>query len=108
ARLWEHEQDYVGGGSVDPQDPNVVYISAPIDPRDQSKLAKHEIFKGMTPDGGSTWSWVPITRNSSRDNLRPIVPQWNSDRTALLWFRGTARRSQDYVTQVVGIIEPNR
>jgi hypothetical protein len=105
ARLWDREQDYIGGGAVDPQNPNIVYISTPIDPRDEKKTPKHEMFKGVTSDGGATWKWTPITQNSSVDNLRPIVPQWKSDRTALLWLRGNMRRSQDYDMQVVGIIE---
>ena len=105
AWLWNSEQDYIGGGSVDPQNPTIVYISTPIDPRDDKKTPKHEIFKGVTADGGATWKWTPITQNSTLDNLRPIVPQWKSDRTALLWLRGNMRRSQDYDMQVVGIIE---
>jgi hypothetical protein len=108
ARLWAAEQDYIGGGAIDPQHPEAVYISAPIDPRDNSKLAKHEIFKGTTSDGGATWAWKPITYNSTQSNLRPIVPQWQSDRTALLWLRGSMSRSQDYNMQVVGTIEPRQ
>jgi hypothetical protein len=104
--LWAAEQDYVGGAAVDPQDGNVVYISAPIDPRDGSALAKHEIFKGVTPDGGDTWQWTPVTLNSSVANLRPVVPRWTSDRTAVLWCRGTMRSSQDYDMKIVGVIEP--
>jgi hypothetical protein len=106
ASLWSWERDYVGGGAVDPQDRSVVYISAAIDPRDAAKLAHHEIFRGATADGGSTWTWRPITRNSSVENLRPVVPQWYSGRTALVWCRGTMRNSQDYDMQIVGIIEP--
>ena len=52
AWLWNSEQDYIGGGSVDPQNPTIVYISTPIDPRDDKKTPKHEIFKGVTADGG--------------------------------------------------------
>ena len=104
--LWAAEQDYVGGAAVDPQDRNVVYISAPFDPRDGAALAKHEIFKGVTPDGGDTWQWTPITLNSSVENLRPVVPRWKSDRTAVLWCRGTMRSSQDYDMKIVGVIEP--
>ena len=55
--LWPGEQDYVGGAAVDPQDRNIVYISVPIDPRDDAALAKHEIFKGVTSDDGATWGW---------------------------------------------------
>ena len=104
--LWPGEQDYVGGAAVDPQDRNIVYISASIDPRDDTKLAKHEIFKGVTSDDGATWGWTPITLNSSVANLRPVVPRWNSDRTAVLWCRGTMRSSQDYDMKIVGTIEP--
>jgi hypothetical protein len=104
-RLWNYEEDYVGGAAVDPQDPNTVYISTPIDPRQGMPLAKHEIFKGVTSDSGKTWSWEPITFGSSVDNLRPVVPQWNSDRVAILWCRGIVRSSQNYNTRIVGIIE---
>ena len=104
--LWPDEQDYVGGAAVDPQDRNIVYISAPIDPRDDAALARHEIFKGVTSDDGATWGWTPITLNSSVANLRPVVPRWNSDRTAVLWCRGTMRSSQDYDMKIVGTIEP--
>ncbi|HTQ38178.1 MAG TPA: BNR-4 repeat-containing protein [Pirellulales bacterium] len=105
ARLWEHEQDYIGGGSLDPDDPSVLYISVPIDPRDNTPLTKHEIFKGQTTDGGAAWLWTPITQNSSVDNLRPIVRHWNPGATAVLWLRGNMRRSQDYDMQVVGVID---
>ena len=62
--------------------------------------------KGVTPDGGDTWQWTPITLNSSVENLRPVVPRWKSDRTAVLWCRGTMRSSQDYDMKIVGVIEP--
>jgi hypothetical protein len=105
ARLWSSEEDYIGGAAIDPQDCNIVYISTPIDPRDEGKLDKHEIFKGITSDGGANWTWRPITLNSRVDNLRPIVPQWTSGHTALLWCRGTMYTSQSYNMQIVGIIE---
>ena len=34
----------------------------------------HEIFEGVTADGGVSWNWRAITRNSTVDNIRPIVP----------------------------------
>ena len=106
ARLWSSEEDYIGGAAIDPQDCRFVYISTPIDPRDERDLDKHEIFKGVTADGGANWAWAPITFNSRFDNLRPIVPQWSSGHTALLWCRGTMHTSQSYSMQIVGIIEP--
>ena len=45
-----------------------------------------------------------MTANSSRDNFRPIVPAWNRDNTALLWFRGTYTSAQIFSTQVVGVL----
>jgi hypothetical protein len=105
ARLWDYEQDYTGVGAIHPHDTNVVYISTPFDPRDQSPLAKHEIFKGVTGDGGATWQWTAITKNSSVGNFRPIIPVWDADHTAVLWFRGTMDRSQRYDAAIVGIIE---
>lgn len=105
AKLWLAEQDYTGGAAVDPTDPNIVYISTPIDPREGTKLAHHEIYKGVTGDGGTTWAWSAITQNSTTDNLRPIVPQWDKEHTAILWFRGKMDRSQDFDTAIVGIVE---
>jgi hypothetical protein len=104
ARLWNSEEDYIGGGCVDPQNKNVVYISTAIDPRNEKKLAKHELFKGTTADGGSTWNWTPITLNSSVDNMRPIVPLWKTADAPLLWLRGSMSRSQIYNMQVVAIL----
>ncbi len=105
ARLWRSEEDYIGGGSIDPHNADTVYISTPIDPRDEAKLAKHEIFKGVTADGGATWNWTPITRSSTVDNLRPIVPRWDAAHQGVLWLRGSMSRSQDYNMQVVGLVE---
>jgi hypothetical protein len=73
-KLYASEQDYTGLGALCPNDPNTIYLSTPYDPRDDTNLGVHEIFKGVTTDHGATWSWTAITRNSVRDNLRPIVP----------------------------------
>jgi hypothetical protein len=108
ARLWASEQDYTGVGAIHPHDVNVVYISTPIDPRDSSTLKAHEIFKGVTTDGGATWQWTAITQNSSVGNFRPIIPAWDADHTAVLWFRGTMDRSQRYDAAIVGIIESSK
>jgi hypothetical protein len=103
-KLYDSEQDYVGLGALHPNDPHIVYISTPIDPRNDMTLAHREIFQGVTCDNGMTFQWTPITWNSSRDNLRPIVPAWNSSNMVLLWFRGTYNTAQIYAEEVVGII----
>jgi hypothetical protein len=103
--MYSSEQDYVGLGALHPNDPNVIYISTPFDPRDDTNLNVHEIFKGVTADYGATWTWTPITRNSVRDNFRPIVPVWDENNTALLWWRGTYLSAQNFDAAVVGLIE---
>jgi hypothetical protein len=104
-KLYASEQDYTGLGALCPNDPSTIYLSTPYDPRDDTNLGVHEIFKGVTSDQGATWSWTPITRNSVRDNLRPIVPAWDKNNTVLLWFRGTYSSAQLFDAAVVGILD---
>jgi hypothetical protein len=104
-KLFSSEEDYTGLGALQPNDPNTIYISSAYDPRNDSSLSKHEIFKGVTVDHGAAWSWTPVTWNSTRDNLRPIVPQWDTLHSALLWWRGTYNNAQSFDAAVVGIID---
>lgn len=103
--LYSPENDYTGLGSLDPSDPNRLFISTKIDPRDQTQLARYEIFEGNTSDGGVSWDWNAITYNSLADNLRPIVPKWDEDHTALLWMRGTYTTYTNYNLNIVGLTE---
>ncbi len=105
AKMYSSEQDYVGLGALHPDDPSTIYLSMPFDPRDDANLGVREIFKGVTADNGATWSWTPITRNSVRDNFRPIVPAWDKNNTALLWWRGTYYSAGSFDAAVVGILE---
>lgn len=106
--LWDREQDYTGLGAIDPADLDTLYLSTPIDPRTGARTAHHELYRGRTGDGGTTWGWEPITTDSPVDNLRPIVVPGVPGRTVLLWFRGTMTRSQHYATEVVARISPDR
>jgi hypothetical protein len=106
-KMYSSEQDYTGLGALHPNNPNVIYISTPFDPRDNTDLVLREIFKGTTSDNGLSWTWTQITQNSTVSNFRPIVPAWDSDHTALLWWRGTYSTAQRFDAAVVGIIEQN-
>ncbi len=64
----------------------------------------HELFEGITTDGGATWHWTTITADSTADNLRPIIPIWDSDQRALLWLRGVYTKYTEYDLDVVAII----
>ena len=48
---------------------------------------------------------MPITRQSTYDNLRPIVPRWDDRRTALLWMRGTyVHNHGEWYSSIVGLV----
>jgi len=113
-RLYPGEDDYTGLASLDRRNPNVVYISTDADPSTGKPLVSaadknrhYELFRGTTSDSGKTWSWQPITANSTVDNLRPVVPQWDDAPTALVWMRGTYRSNRgQWTTAVVATILP--
>ncbi len=99
------EEDYLGGAALDPDDPHVIYVSTNIDPRDNStEYPVNEIWKGVSCDDGASFQWEPVTMNSPNENLRPAVPKWDAQNTALLWFRGNYQTAQMYSAQVVGIL----
>ncbi|HYV35893.1 MAG TPA: BNR-4 repeat-containing protein [Gemmataceae bacterium] len=113
-RLYSGEDDYTGLASFDRNQLNVVYLSTDADPVTGKPLISsadmrrhHEIFRGTTAEAGKTWRWQPITANSSMDNLRPIVPQWQDPRTALVWMRGSYQNNRgEWTTAVVATILP--
>jgi len=53
---------------------------------------------------GDSWTWTPVTMNSTLDNLRPIVVSDGGARKVLLWLRGTYRAYTDYQQQVLMLI----
>ena len=113
-RLYPFEDDYSGLATLDPKNPNGIYISTDAEPKTGVPLISradgkrhYELFKGTTADEGQTWIWSPITKDSTVDNLRPLVPKWNDSRTALVWMRGEYRHNHgDWDTAVVALILP--
>lgn len=108
--LYAGEDDYSGLVALDPDRPDVAYISTNADPVSGAPLVSaadrrrhHEIFRGITADDGASWSWTSITRDSTEDNLRPIIPPRDGGWTMLLWLRGTYRAFTDYDLEVVGL-----
>ncbi|MEE1974248.1 Ig-like domain-containing protein, partial [Maribacter flavus] len=96
--LYDREEDYSGGITIDPDNPNVIYLSTnaanPFDLTWQDTNIplntndRYEIWKGETSDGGLTFSWQPITQNSTSDHLRPIVPKNHGQSQHAIWFSG--------------------
>lgn len=102
-KLFADEQDYTGLGALHPETPNIIFVSTSVDPRDDTTLlTRHELFEGVTCDGGTTWHWAPLTQDSKVDNIRPVVPKWDASHTLLLWLSGTYNTSQLYRLAVVG------
>lgn len=111
-RLYKDEDDYTGGVALDPRNPDVVYISTDADPVTGAPLISatdgqrhHELFKGVTSDGGATFKWTALTKDSDADNLRPLVPIWKDARTAVIWMRGKYEHNRGpWSTKVVAMI----
>ncbi len=113
-RLYSSQADYTGLGALNPNDPNTIYISTKFDPRavqpgvfdsNQEVSTVHEIWKGVTTNHGDSFTWTPITQNSVQANLRPIMPSWTGNDSALLWYRGNYNTAQSSDAAIVGIVE---
>ena len=65
---------------------------------------KREIWRGTTCDNGASFKWTPVTANSTKDNIRPLVPKWDASHTALLWMRGTYTSAQSLEESLVGTL----
>jgi hypothetical protein len=96
-----------------PGDPSRVFVSTNADPSTGGPLVssadrkRHwEAFKGETKDGGRSWRFHPVTRDSAADNLRPMVPRATGPGEVLLWLRGTYRSYTDYSLEAVGLLPP--
>ena len=112
--LYKGEEHYTGLVALDPADPDTLYISTDADPTTGAPLISaadqqrhYEIFAGRTRNGGITWTWRPVTKDSDADNIRPIVPIGCDSHQVLLWLRGTLTSFVQYDLDVVGIVEPN-
>lgn len=109
--LYEAERDYAGGICLDPENPNVLYLSSnaaePFNLRDTAKVRlrandRYELFRGVTTDGGLSFQWTPVTKDSAEENLRPYLPRGHGGSPAVLWFRGRYTKYTDYRCAVVG------
>jgi hypothetical protein len=109
--LYSAQPHYTGLVALHPHDPDRVFVSTDVHPSTGDPLVSardgrrhHELFEGVTTNGGQTWDWRAVTADSTVDNIRPIVPIWEGERTALLWLRGTYTTYQNYDLDVVGVV----
>jgi BNR repeat-containing family member/Bacterial TSP3 repeat len=110
--LFSTEDDYGGGISIDPENPNIIYLSSnAANPFDLATLAPalnpnngiYEIYRGVTSDGGASWAWEAITSNSNASNMRPFVPEDHGRNEAVVWFRGRYTTFLNYDCDIYGI-----
>lgn len=114
--------DYAGGMAIDPDHPEVVYISsnaeAPFDLTHNgvNKITnsalkandRYELYRGVTADGGLTFAWEQITVDSEEDNLRPVVPADHGYGRAVLWLNGRYTTYNNFNTRILAILEKPR
>ena len=89
----------VSGIAIDHSNSDIIYIATGDDDGNDSYSVG--VMKSL--DGGETWTWTALTRDSGADNLRPIIPSWKSDERIILWMRGAYHSYHDWNTQIVGI-----
>jgi hypothetical protein len=115
--LYAAEDDYGGGICLDPDDPRVVYLSSnaanPFAVADLANVPlapgeRYEIWRGVTLDGGLSFTWTPVTSGSAENNIRPIVPEGHGRTRHLLWLRGSYSSYTNYNTRVMGIFDQPR
>ncbi len=110
-RLYAGEDDYSGLVALDPADSRTVYLSTNADPSTGAPLRsaadgrRHwEIFRGVLSEDGTCWTWTPITRDSSSDNIRPLVPDCPPGLHVLLWLQGTYHSYTRYELSVAALV----
>jgi len=86
----EREPHYSGGMALDHEDPSTLYVSRPIN-------GMFEIERWQTPDGGASWTSLPVTQNSDLPNVRPVVPRGGS---GVLWMHGSYEHYTRYRTGI--------
>ena len=81
------EYCYSGGEAIDPESPNIIYLSIPT--VGATGKSVYEIWKYTLNDNGTIVAKEQITRNSSKNNVRPFVlPGSAASPLRLLWMNG--------------------
>lgn len=80
---------YSGGMSIDPENINDLYLSIPTTNGAYHKDGVYEIWKYTIDDDGKVAGSEQITRNSTKNNIRPfIIPGSKDSKMRLTWMNG--------------------
>jgi hypothetical protein len=102
--IYRDEAFYSGGIAIDPDDPRIVYFASNQDPITRASTRHFELYRAVTGDLGAHWTVTPLTRGSSVDNLRPVVPANHPTKVAVVWMQGTYHSYFDYDTRIVALL----
>jgi hypothetical protein len=120
SRLYAGEDDYSGLATFDPGDPFTLYLSANAHPATGKPLVSaadgqrhYELFRARSSDAGETFQFVPITRDSCVDYLRPLTSAAPDGRKILIALAGVYRSYVNYDLRVLahvfrGSLEPGQ
>lgn len=111
SELYEDQISYSGLGALHPTIPGRVVIASNVNPSTNAPLIstadglQHwEIFEGQRRTTAGPWerrwTWTQLTRNSSEDNLRPVIAAAGG-RAVLAWMRGHYWNYEHYSTSIV-------
>lgn len=103
--LYDGENHYAGGITLDPSDTRTVYTSSDVHPATGDTTAHYQIYRGTTADAGATWTWTTLTPDATEDHIRPFVPRSNQEHHAVLWLRGRYTSYQDFDMDIVGLLK---
>jgi hypothetical protein len=80
--LGAQEDHYSGGISLDPSNPDIVYLSQKVD-------GQFEIQQWITEDAGETWTTRTLTSTPADEDVRPFVPVGlPDDLQMVIWMSG--------------------
>jgi len=83
------ERCYSGGMSLDPDNINDLYLSIPTTNGQYNKDGVYEIWKYTIDDAGTVAGSEQITKNSTKNNVRPfIIPGSKNSPMRLAWMNG--------------------
>lgn len=102
--LYDGENHYAGGITIDPSDPNIIYTSSDVHPVTGDTTSHYQIYKAISNDKGANWKWTSLTPNATEDNIRPFVTRGGKEHRAVLWLRGRYTKYTDFDLDIVGFL----
>ncbi len=89
----ELQKYYSGGLCIDKEDVNTLYLSV-------KRNSVFEIEKWSTSNGGKSWKIEPVTKNSTKDNIRPYAVKGAKKGNSLqvVWMQNTKYIEYSYAS----------